>query len=237
MSVIAPAHFLDIVQRAARECRVPGTGPSAVTSQTGLNQRLVMWASSAWVEIQNLHRDWKFLRLSASWTTVSGTALYTTGSGSGTVGVAASAFREWVRNNFRCYLTATGTSDEQFLDYRDWEAFRNIWLFNANRSMRTRPYEVTIDPSYSVGLGPTPASGYTVTGEYYRKAVQMSADSDVPACPAEYYMLIVYAVMKKYGASERSPAIYQEGATQYNQMLPQMELQCLPNVELAGSLC
>lgn len=236
MSVIAPANFLDIVQRAARECRVPGTGPSAVTSQTGLNQKFVFWASSSWVEIQNLHRDWKFLRLSASWTTVNGTALYTLGTGSGTVGVTASAFRSWVRNTFRCYLTATGTNDEQFLDYRDWEEFRNLWLFNANRAIRNRPYEVTIDPSYSVGLGPTPASGYTVTGDYYRKAVQLTADADIPACPAEYFMLIVYATMKKYGASEGSGRIYQEGAVEYNKMLPQMQAQCLPPMGMGGPL-
>jgi hypothetical protein len=76
-----------------------------------------------------------------------------------------------------------------------------------------------------------------VTGDYYRKAVQLAADADIPACPTEYFMLIVYAAMKKYGASERSPAIYQEGATHYNQMLPQMEQQCLPDVTVAGSLC
>ena len=244
MSVTAPASFLDIVQRLARECRVPGTGPSTVVSQTGLLARLVNWASAAWVEIQAMHpEDWNFLRQSASWTTVAGTSLYPLGTGAGTVGVAASAFGSWITratssrdSTFRCYTTSVGTTDEQVLDRTGYDAWRDTYLMSGARSVRSRPVVCAIDDAFGVALGPVPAAGYTITADYRRKPVFLEADADIPACPREYFMLIVYLAMKKYGAGEGAPRLYQEGAAEYNKMLPQMERACLPRPRLMGGL-
>lgn len=237
MSVEVPAHFLDIVQRLARECRIPGTGPSTVVGQTGLLQKLVFWASTAWVTIQDLHpEDWKFLRQSASWTTVAGTALYTLGTGAGTVGVAASAFNSWIEKTVRLYTTSVGTNDEQRLTFRDYDAWRDTYLFGANRNVRTRPDVYTIDDAYSIGLGPVPAAGYTVTADLRRKPVFLEANADVPACPREFFLLIVYEAMKAYGASEGAPRIYQRGAVEYNKLMPVMERKCLPRIVLGRAL-
>lgn len=237
MSVEVPENFLDMVKRTARDCRIPGTGPSTVVSQTGMNQNLVSWVAEAWVEIQNLHKDWRFLRLSASFTTVAGTALYTLGTGTGTVGLAASAFGRWVRKSFRLYTTSVGTNDEQHLGYREYDSWRDLYLMGSNRNARTRPSEYTVNPAYSIGLGPVPAAGYTVTGDYFRKAVKLALDADIPACPSEYFMLIVYEAIKKYGARENVTRLYQYGAAQANLMLPQMEAECLPEIKIGGALC
>lgn len=236
MSVEAPETFLELCQRFARDARVGGTGPSATASQTGQNFNLVSWVVGAWLDIQNLHEDWKFLKLSASFTTVAGTALYTLGSGSGTVGVTAAAHGRWLRHSFRCYLTATGTDDEQELTHRDYYAWKNQWLLGPNRNQRSRPYEFTIDDAQSIGLGPVPAAGYTITGDYYRQPVILAADADEPAIDRAFRLVIVGKALMKYGQREGALNIYDMGETMYKPLIAQMERKYLPRIGFAGAL-
>ena len=44
--------FLELCRRLAREVDASGSGPSAVTGQTGENRRIVDWVASAWQDIQ-----------------------------------------------------------------------------------------------------------------------------------------------------------------------------------------
>lgn len=236
MSFEAPETFLELVQRTYDECQIAGTAPTTVLGQAGLKKSLVAWVSTAWGMIQSKHKDWKFMRPSASFETVAGTSLYTLGTGAGTVGVLASAFGRWIPWTFRSYTTAVGTNDEAPLGFQQWEAFRNVFLFGANRNTRTRPTVVTFDPSNSVGLGPVVSAGYTVTGDYYRKRIVLAANADVPACPAEYNMAIVYKAMMTYGAKYSAPNVYQEGEIGYREILAKMEQEQLPPICVGRAL-
>src|SRR5574340_10265 len=212
--------FLQLAQRLRQECGVSGVGPTAVTGQTGEMKRLVDWIASAWTEIQELHPDWKFLRLTASWAAVDGQLEYTTAQ----CGVTAGTFGSWIRDSFRTYVTATGTSSEMFLFWMPYTVWRNTWKFGANRSVKSRPAQFTITPDDSIGLGPAAASGYTMSGDYYRSSVTLAADSDVPALPTKHSpMIIVYLAMMKYGAHESAPEVYATGEKEYKRLLARLE--------------
>ena len=58
--------YLELCVHARRECRMAGTGPTAVTGQVGELERLVNWVSQAYTEIQNREMNWRWMR--APWT-------------------------------------------------------------------------------------------------------------------------------------------------------------------------
>ena len=53
--------YLQLCQKLRQECEVGGTGPSAVTGQTGELARLVTWIADAYTELQQEY-DWLWLR-------------------------------------------------------------------------------------------------------------------------------------------------------------------------------
>jgi len=233
MSIEVPGNFLDLVQRTRLECGVSGTGPSAVAGQIGEAQRLVAWVSTAWMKIQTKHLDWGFKRLSASFATVNGQATYTTAQ----AGIAANTFGQWIRDTFRNYDTVAGLTSEVFMDYMEYDAWRNNYLYGALRDTRTRPVVVTIAPDKSLGLGPVPNAAYTVTGDYFKRAIAMVSDTDVPdGLPAQFNMVIVYQAMQYYALYESAPEVYQHGQLEYNKLMAELEADRLPEVRFTGAL-
>lgn len=216
--------YLGLVQRTWLESGASGTspGPSTVVSQTGEYARLVTWVNAAWQDIQTAHQDWDFLRASASFTTVANTSIYTLGApAAGTVGVTAATFGMWARDTGRCYLTATGTSDEQDLAYIPYDAWRDSYLIGALRSTNVRPSVVSISPAHGLALPPTLA-GYTVTMDYFTAPVDLAVDADIPALPAQFHMVIVWKALMMYGAYEAAPEVYQRGDIEFKKLMTRL---------------
>ena len=155
MSVANPVTFLDLCQRLAAECGVSGSGPSSVLTQTGESARLVNWIASRWVTIQRKHPDWHFLLVSpgVSFATVAGQVYYTptqTGVASGVVG-------QWKRNTFRSYLTSAGVPNEIYLQYVDYDFFRDIYQLGNLRLAQVRPTVITVTPPYHMIMNRKPS--------------------------------------------------------------------------------
>lgn len=223
-------NFLQLVQRLARDTGVAGTGPSTVVGQSGDSGRLVNWISSAWTDIQTIHPDWQWMRASASFATIDGQATYTPAQ------CGVTDFGAWDRNSFRNYDTAAGTSSEIFMTYQEYEIWRDEYQMGSMRSVRTRPYQVTITPAKAIGLGPTPTSGYTVIGDYYTVPTEMTLDSDTPSLPTQYHMAIVYRAMMFYGAYHAANEVYQHGQTEFKRIMARITTDRLPDIQFAGAL-
>lgn len=213
-----------------------GTGPTTVVGQVGELKRIVDWTADAWVDIQKLHQDWKFLRLPASWESIDGQATYTPVE----CGIADGTFGKWVpwqEGTFRTYLTATGTNGECHLDFLPYQLWLNTWQFNANRDVKSQPVHYTILPDKSIGFGPKPPSGYTFTAHYYRAPVRLAADDDVPALPDNHSSLVIVGqAMMTYGAIESAPEVFALGKTRYDSGVRALARDQLPTPFFGGSL-
>jgi hypothetical protein len=111
-------NFLDLAKRLRQECRVSGSGPSAVTGQVAEYQRLLDWTAEAWREIQRGHPAWRFMRRSCVCPTVNGQALYPAASWMDTALLATigSTWSRWALDyqagdTFRCYANPAFTFD------------------------------------------------------------------------------------------------------------------------------
>ena len=85
-------------------------------------------------------------------------------------------------------------------------------------------------------MGPAADGTYTTTFDYYVAPEEMTADSDVPSCPKQYFMAIVYRAMIDYAAFEGAGELYMHGVRELGIIVEQMEADRMPDIEVAGAL-
>lgn len=229
--------YLELAQRLRRKVRAKGSGPTDVTGQSEEEMRLLSYINEAWMSIQRLHTDWNFLRASVSCVTVEGQYAY-----AGSEDFAVDDFGYWALDydagdTFRCYQTSVGLSDEQQLDVVEYDDWRNRYLLGSNRTQYQRPLEVAVAPNRALTIGPIPAAGYTLIGDYYKVPTELALSTDTPTLPGQFHMAIVYRAMMFFGVSEAAPEIYDEGKTEFKILKAEMEATQLRNITTAGAFC
>lgn len=155
-------NFLQLCQRSREKCGISGSGPAAVTGQSGEMLRVINWVNEAWMEIQNSRTNWMWMRGEFTFNTVAAQQAYTTTE----AGVAATHSHWWM-DTLRIYRADVGVNDEQHLHQTDYADFRDVYQFSAR--MNGRPTAVAVRPwDQALLLGPVPERTYTVVGEYLR---------------------------------------------------------------------
>lgn len=228
--------FLELANRARRKCGVAGA--DLVTLQSGLTkegQRFKDWTASAWEEVQLMHTDWQWMRKTVTFNTTPGQPDYTPAQ------AGAANAGDWVKESFRVYLASAGVGGEQFMNYRDYSRFRDLYEFSSMRLTQSMPLDITVKPDHSLGMWPLPADVYTITGEFYREPSDLSADADDPAStanglPDRFHMLIVGMVMQSYAAFESAPEVDARGAALVKRYKGRLESWGLQQPTMAGAL-
>jgi hypothetical protein len=222
--VAAGTTFLDLVNRARREC---GVSSEALTSLQGSlsneSMRFKDWVSDGWRDLQLARTAWRWMRITGAFDTVAGTWEY----GAEAAGILD--LGDWIQDTFRLYKTADGTDDEMYLSDMDWGRFRNDFRFGTSRNLQSRPIAVSVQPNRSLALGPVPDDVYTVTFEYQRAPSELVEDADDPCSstnglPRRFYMLVVYQAMKAYAHFESAPEVLMRAEKGYSVLLNQLML-------------
>lgn len=242
-------NYLQLVQSAIAECGASNTSVLTVVGATGEQLRFVNWVKDSWLEIQNKHEDWGFMRSSyllnlpagngTSFTTTSGRSTYPLGVVAGTTSmVAAASLGKWDQYSFRNFSTANVLrSDEIVMDLITFDEWRNSYELGALRQVVTRPVAVAIAPDNTVCVGPPSNGLYTVEADYWVAPQTFALDADVPTgLQAQYHMLIVYGVMKKYAAYEAAPEVKTRADEEFGTMFRQLESKFGPQIMEAGAL-
>lgn len=224
--------YLQLTQRLKSECAIPGSRPTTLQGLTPEieAQRLADWIADAWIQILQLHPDWRFRRRSCSFTTTNTQHTYTPVQ----CGLTAGTLGRWIFPSFRAYLTASSGS-EWFLTEMSYDLWRDTYLIGANRTVYGQPHRITEDPSSSgLILGPIPTGGYTIVGDYYLAPNRMSADADTCGLPAQYDDLgIVWKAMLEYGGYEADSAAWQRANRNYAQWINHLEREQLPRPSIS----
>lgn len=219
-------NYLALCQRTARECGVSGTGPTTVLSQVGELSRIVTWVATALEDIETAHPDWQWMKREMSFVTVAGQAEYTTLQ----CGITAGTFGTWERYRFRNYPTAVGNIGEIEMGWTSYDEWRDSYSYGATRYVQTRPMDAAMTPDQGLALGPYPAAGYTITGQYYRAPQILAADSDLPEMDTNYHMGIVYKAMMHYGMYESATEVVERGQEEFQKVMNRMNAKRMPEV-------
>lgn len=223
-------NYLELSQRLVQETGLALSGPAAVTSQTGMNKKVVDWVSRAWLEIQNEH-DWDFLWQTTSFTTTVGKTVYDPVDDLSLSPVLG----KYIADSFRIYTTSSGIADQGRLEYIPWDDWsggdQGIGSVSSGK-----PSQVTIRPDNSFVFDASPDVSYTITFDYYRQPVTLSANTDTPAMPSHFHDLIVYKALLYYAAHEEAPEIYQDAVANYSRWMAElMGGSQLPQIDVAAS--
>jgi hypothetical protein len=157
---------------------------------------------------------------------LSGTAVNTSGTQSGTHSITSSNTDAFV-----------GFNSEIFMEYMDFDAWRDTYQISAIRQIETRPTDMTITANKSIGLGPSPINGYTIVGDYYSVPTEMALDTEAPLLPAKFHFAIIYRAMMAYGAYEAASEVYQRGETEFNKWMRRIYADNLSEITSGGALC
>jgi len=209
--------FLELCVRLRNEAGIPGTGPASTIDQTGDYERIVNWVQSANQDIQNHKPDWRFMQTEFTFSTVDGTQSYTPSDASIT------DLQAWKVSEYGDIRVYTATSDEQYLDYLPWELFRQTYMFGTSRDLEGKPTVVSIKPDNSITFYPKPDAVYTIDGEYFKKAVDLSGNTDEPAFPSQFHLAIVWRALMLYGAYDAADERYSHGQNEYKKLMRKME--------------
>lgn len=218
--------FLQLCVDARRECGIPGSGPTAVTSQSGELGRIVNWVADSYIEIQNRHPDWRWLRNGFTLTTAASDDTYAYGDANDdTTGTAITRFSHWRLNDTfdppKIYLSSAGSGTQRWLTWTPWEAFKTLYKIGTQNE--GAPVHITVDPADNIVLGPTPDGIYVINGDYQKSAQVLAADADTPEMPSQYHMLVAWEAVIKYGHYESAGEFIATGQRNASRLMRQLE--------------
>ena len=224
-------NYLQLANRLRRKCRVSGSGFTTTQgSQVEEYYRLLDWVNEAWVDIQLKRIDWLWMKKSMSFPTVSSQASYTVAQ------IGLTDFANWDEDSFRTYNTVVGLNSEIEMNVITYAEWRSNYQLGALRSSVSRPIEFAVLPDFSIGLGPVPIAGYSISGEYFKIPTELSLDADTPGMPVQYHMAIIYRAMMFYGASELAQEVYQEGEKEFALMMNRLGTTQIDDIAMPGAL-
>lgn len=227
--------FLDLCADLRQETTDSGTGPAAVTGQTGELARIVKWIKDSWTDLQQAREDWKWMRKSFTVNTTASDGDYLYSECTDTVtAVAIARWSRWYRDCFKIFLTSTGVGGETPLIWLDWEYFRRIYRYGTQTD--GPPIHVSEDPTGAIVLGPIPDAIYTVSGDYQIGPQTLTDDGDIPEMPTRFHRLIVYEAMARYGGNRVAPEAMMRAVSEGGALRVALELNQLPEMGYGDAL-
>lgn len=219
--------FVELVESLRQECGVSGPVLSTVQTLSGELGSLKRWTAQAWTEIQARHMDWQFLRTSSTHIIPQFGAIIQPAE------YLAGEVAEWKRDSFRVATSGDGRRLSQSVPYVPYDSFVSGIGVDVTNYARPMCFAIR-DSDKAVLVAPAADTTYELYYDYWRTPVTLSADSDTPACPVRFHMIIVYRAMMKYGRYNSAPEIYADGKREFNQLLRGLEIDQLPPTTFAG---
>lgn len=228
-------NYLELCQRAMRECHIAGRLTTTV-NQSGELQRLVEWVSNAYDDICARHDSWRFLRSAATVNTVINQQAYEVSDWSDTrVNAVEVGFARWWPQTFRIYRLSAGVATETFLPFMPYNYFRDTYLRGNLPASQPSCFTVRPDDD-AIVFGPKPEAVYVINSEYQIEASSLNDDDDEPLFAPRFHMAIVRLAGQSVADFEQDGGMRQAMLSAFNLIMGDLERDQLPAIMLAGPL-
>lgn len=207
-------NFLQLVNSLERESGTVFKNQrlGSVINAPGRQEKMVAWVVEAWRLIQTSRSDWRWMRREFEAPLVAATARYDAAS------LGITDFSHWVPDDdaYTVYDPDQPRADVELclLPFDRWKA---RWVRGAHDAQQ--PREIAFDYDNRLCVGPKPDKAHILTGEYFRVAQTLAADADVPICPSEHHMTIVWRALMLLGDHDEAPAAVSTGKAKYEACL------------------
>lgn len=206
--------YLELCQETQRVCGISGNPIASVSGQTGILQKLVTWVADADIAIQRKAINWDFLYVTDfSVSTVQGSAEYTKPTNLG----------DWDRDTFYVNYTLATNAKLDEIKYRDY--FNN---YAVGTQTQSKPGNFIIPPSKNPTVYPLPDAVYTLTANYWRTPLRMSANSSTSLIPENYIRAIIARAKMYYAIDQEAQLVYGEAENEFTTVLAELKSNQLP---------
>lgn len=206
-------NYLQLCQRLVRETGIADTGPLNTTSQTGDMKRILDWVNEAWIRLQSMNPRWGWMWATGSSSLTQGTSTITLPT------TVESVDYVQIDGNFLTAMT-----------------FEDYVLTVRGRESTTLPTAYTIRPDGVMAFNTIADQTYTVTYDYFKTPTYFAGDTDAPALPERYHMLLVWDGLREYALFDEAPELGQKANINYEQMLADLYRDQSPQFVLPGAL-
>lgn len=217
------SNFLQICRAVRLKTGLQGTGPSTVTSVSGLEGQIVGAVQDVWKNLQNFRQEWRWSRDRAEVIIDAGdttkTLLQILGSGY--------RFRVWHKDQI--YAKPTSTGKYVPLRYVEWDSFVRGTINNTT-AQKIKYY--TIRPEDYAIVFIEADEEHTLKVEYQKSIQNLTADADVPEMPTDYHDILVYAAVEIMAAQVGNPGIYDQYAQEQIRLTNALMREQLPKKHL-----
>lgn len=220
-------NFLQLCQDLVSELGLAGgSGPSTVANQQGELKNVVRWIRDACLGIDNLWQDWRYLHV--EYLGIINANTRTPTPPNTPTGVLV---RVWDRDSIEINY---GTTAGKPLTFEEWATFRKVRRLGGAALAVDEPTVFTIRPDGALETYPTANADYPVRGEFWRRPLVLTADTDVPMMPEEYHRLIVCAAAVYYANREDAPEIIGGMEAEYAVLIEQLQSDQAPGFAAQG---
>jgi hypothetical protein len=203
-------NFLQICQKANTLSGLQGT-VSSTTVTSGYQATLIEFCAQAFVDIQELRKDWPWMRSEVTFNTVAAQTEYTLANIFG-IGNAVTLGR-WILN-MMLYVD----TDNNPLPLRLWNYDRYI-LDKVAYEGSGPPDKFAQDPvDKHLHINP-PDDAYSITGHFYTTPVVLVSDADIPLLPPSFHNLIAYQGAAHMSAFMGNSNLFQVNTAKADAML------------------
>ena len=210
--------FLQLVNDLERESGTiyQNQRVGSVLNAPGRQEKMVEWVAEAWRLIQTSRQDWPWMRKEFSAPLVSDQSRYTAAQ------LGLTSFSRWVPSSplfqpYALFDPAIGAGEEQPLIEIPFAEWKQRWSRGVHDALR--PREVSFDYERMLCVGPKPDKVYTLTGEYFRSAQMLSANTDVPICPEQHHAVIVWRALMLMAGHDEAPGAAAFANSEYTKCL------------------
>lgn len=208
--------LLQLVNQAKLEIGVEGAALTTVAGHTGMPAKLVNWTIETDYFIQSMNFDWDFLWTQFTENTVAGDPDHS----------KPADLSIWDRESFWIDYT---TDEAIQLNVEEYRAYRDS--MRSGVKVNDTPTTIIVLPTKNLKLEPPPDAVYSLTADYWKKPVKMSADSDEPLIPVQYERIIIARVKMYFAEEQEVPGLYQIAQVEYDALLDRLTAHELPEQE------
>lgn len=207
-------NWLQLAQRVHRESGRSGAGPTAYASATKDHARLFDWVSDAWLNLQSLPREWRWMLRSHDGLILAGVSEYT-----GTdLGIAD--FGRWrvpsETYTVRAY-SAAAPENVWRLKYADMDRFTSMFLDSSLAPGVPQLWAIGADNH--LWLGPDPDADYRVKADYITEPQVLADDGDEPGMPSRFHMVLVWRALMELARFDAAPELLARAADNHDALM------------------
>lgn len=212
--------YLTLCQKFRRQVGISGSGPTSVTSQTGMNEKIVEWIADADHWVQERWSDWSFLLVPKQIITVPAATNTRTLSD-----LSITDLARWVKDSF---VSGPGADSYNKLSYQDYYEYLQSDRYLGADDTGTIDVVIINPTDNSLIFYPTPTAETTVWASYYKVPTRMSAGTDEPLFPDRFEQIAINRAKMYYSEYIEDPALYQAAEIRVNELMTRLESVCLP---------